>query len=849
MKLLRQHLQTLLLVLLVNLAWTVSATGQDTAAPVLPRQADKATLPAVKKASSEKSEKPAFSSNVAALMHRAQRSYDSLKSEIGKLEGSLKAPGTDNARLNRVRDRLEGIRRAALSARSSLTGLLAEQKEKLTQLGPAPKKGETEALSTAQLRKRLELEVTGLEGMAKKLDVLALEANQLNARAAAIQRERFISQVFVSTTSILNPVLWYQAAGNIPEFLTRASGILKTWAGAPAAGGKLSGYVSMLLYAALCALALAGILLVWAKMARPPQRVGPPDNLRRIWRAVAGIIFVTIFVFLVYFLSLLLVNITAVGDLRVSRFVYVLGTAIAETVLVVTVLRAVMAPSNSAWRLVNMDDASARRFYRAGFVATVVYGINSVIAGTAEITFMPFDFTIGLHAMAGLLLLILLAVMLVTARSAKPLDEQDPFRHYYFSWAGKLFLIIWLIILLAFGAELFGYIAFAYFIVSKTLLSAAVIASLYLIHHLVDALVLSGTQAHSPFGRFLRHRMVLGEVTISRLGIALSTVTDLAILLFGIPVVLGLWAITWVSFNSIVDKFVFGFTIGDVTINLSGILLGVVVLLAGIIVARLFTLWVDRRILGRTSLDAGIRNSIVTGTKYTAFTLAVLFALSVAGLDFSKLAIVAGALSLGIGFGLQSVVSNFVSGLILLAERPIRIGDWIVVSGNEGTVKKINVRSTEIETFDRCSLIIPNSNLISQVVENWSHGSPIGRIKINIGVSYDSDPDQVREILLACANTHERVIPAPAPRVVFYDFGASSLDFQLRVFIDDIGYCTIVASDLRFEIFRALKDAGIEIPFPQRDIHLRDISRLEKLLVRSQQKPKPRTRKKPAARK
>ena len=194
------------------------------------------------------------------------------------------------------------------------------------------------------------------------------------------------------------------------------------------------------------------------------------------------------------------------------------------------------------------------------------------------------------------------------------------------------------------------------------------------------------------------------------------------------------------------------------------------------------------------------------------------------GLDLSNIALVAGALSVGIGFGLQSIVNNFVSGLILLAERPIKTGDWVVVGGDQGYVRKISVRATKIETFDRATVIVPNAELISNRVMNWMHDGSMGRIIIPVGVSYDADPEQVREILLRIADESEYVSSYPGPSVFFMDFGASSLDFELRCYIQDINSSLSAKSALRFAIFKAMKEAGIEIPFPQQDIHVRSLS-------------------------
>jgi len=202
-----------------------------------------------------------------------------------------------------------------------------------------------------------------------------------------------------------------------------------------------------------------------------------------------------------------------------------------------------------------------------------------------------------------------------------------------------------------------------------------------------------------------------------------------------------------------------------------------------------------------------------------------------AGVDFSGLALIAGALSVGIGFGLQNIVNNFVSGLILLFERPIKRGDWIVVGNTEGYVKKISVRSTIIQTFDWSDVIVPNSELISSQVTNWMLYNIYGRVIVPVGVAYGSDTGLVKELMLEVANSHPRVITdgsVPEPLVLFKEFGDSSLNFELRCFIRDIDYRIRTRSDLNFAIDAIFRKNGVEIPFPQRDVHVRDWAETQK---------------------
>ncbi|MGB5454706.1 MAG: mechanosensitive ion channel domain-containing protein [Gammaproteobacteria bacterium] len=269
-----------------------------------------------------------------------------------------------------------------------------------------------------------------------------------------------------------------------------------------------------------------------------------------------------------------------------------------------------------------------------------------------------------------------------------------------------------------------------------------------------------------------------------------------------------------------------GFTIGEFRIVPSKFLLSVfffalIIISTGAIKRQLDTNW-----LPKTSIERGGREAIVTITGYIMFVIAALVALSVAGFDFSNIAIIFGALSVGIGFGLQNIVNNFVSGLILLFERPIRKGDWIQVGTTEGYVKDIRIRSTRIITFDRSDVIVPNSELISNQVTNYMLDDIRGRAIVNVGVAYGSDTEKVRNIMTQVAEENDLVVKdgtSPKPLVLFRGFGDSSLDFELRVHLYDVDRRLSTISNLNFAIDKAFREQGIEIPFPQRDVHVKTL--------------------------
>ncbi|MDE2447312.1 MAG: mechanosensitive ion channel, partial [Alphaproteobacteria bacterium] len=208
----------------------------------------------------------------------------------------------------------------------------------------------------------------------------------------------------------------------------------------------------------------------------------------------------------------------------------------------------------------------------------------------------------------------------------------------------------------------------------------------------------------------------------------------------------------------------------------------------------------------QTQLNKGVQDSVKTGANYIGYVVAAAMALSAVGFDFSSFTIIAGALGVGIGFGLQSVTNNFVSGLILLAERPIRVGDWVVLTAGEGIVKKINLRATEIETFESCSIIVPNSMLITAAVRNWTHRNTLGGFLVALGLKQDTDVDKMLRLLTEIVTAHPKVLRHPPPNVLFAKFGTGTLDFEIH------GQVADVASDIRLSIVRKFTELGIKLP-------------------------------------
>jgi small-conductance mechanosensitive channel len=573
------------------------------------------------------------------------------------------------------------------------------------------------------------------------------------------------------------------------------------------------------LFATFFALLAAAILLIggrrlFGRLFVPDGEVEDPSYLSRLsvafWSTLIPTAALAVFLATTYLLyDYFAVLRGDIGTMMTSLFI-VIG-------LVFFVHRlgsSVLSPRLPNWRLIAVDTRAARLLLWLVSATAIFTGIDVFLNAVYGVLDSPLSLTVG----ESLIATVLTGILVVLIGLVRPFtgDDGRP-RRWHPLLSSTLFLLGGVTI----AAALLGYIGFARFLAAQIVVTGAVLATMYIGFLSARAVAEEGAFANTTFGRRIESRFGLDATTLDQLALVVSVAINVLIIVVGLPLILFLWGFQPGDIQAWVYKAATGITIGSFTISFTGILSGVIVFILGFFLTRWFQGWLDGSVMARGKVDVGVRNSIRTIIGYAGLALAALIAISAAGIDLSNLALVAGGLSLGIGFGLQNVVSNFVSGLILLAERPFKAGDWIVAGAVSGTVKKISVRATEIETFQRQTVILPNSELINSAVANWTHRNKLGRIEIPVGVAYGSDVRRVHEILLEIASSHPLVLKNPEPFVLFAAFGDSSLDFEIRIFLSDISSGVIVQNDVRFAVLEAFARENIEIPFPQQDIHLK----------------------------
>lgn len=765
------------------------------------------------------------------VVNSAQQELDfhNISKELTAIEEALKTGDFEPRIISKYVSYLANVGSDLSENRRLLEGDLKNINKRIESLGEMPKDGEEELPVIAEKRKEYTDELVFQKGKIAEADLLINKTEELTDKISALRKQALIGNLLYYQEPIIYPRNLLRA---VAEFISFGFAIVTspiTWYSnlTPEEKNIVHSNFFGVIFMVIATLALGIFLrlmiikhLVHRKKIARFTPYFTKITVAFFAACAYGIIpAVLLGGFLVWLKNTPLLSSGFFGLVLASLVFYALYICMANVGI-----RVVFAPYNPKRRLISMDGMKARKMTRTFYISFFLIGAVGMLQHIASQANYSLELNYFLSTMSIIvktLCIIWIVKKFFWERAFAEVENSADGENTGGStpYALRIILLSMISGAIIIGIALFGYPRLSMFIVNKFMLSIILIVIMLMLRkaffEMIRRLFLLG---------FWFKKMRLRRQMLVKIDFWLNVTLDPILSIFGLLAVLTLWGVSTDILLHSVKKLLLGFKIGGVEISLILIMFGIAVFFISLALVRILRRRFLENILSHLDIDDGIKHSLASGFGFVGFAISIMLAMVVMGADLSNLALVAGALSVGIGLGLQNVVNNFVSGIILLFERPVKVGDWVIINGEEGTVKQINIRSTEIETFNRASVIVPNATVLSNSVTNLTHGNNWMRFSVKVGVAYGSDVEKVKQILLECAAKNKGVLKKPEPYVLFQDFGSSSLDFELRGYSSNIWSGWLIPSELRFEINRRFIEEGIEIPFNQLVVHNADDS-------------------------
>ena len=723
---------------------------------------------------------------------------------------------------------VNAIGTAAEQIASRRTEELADIDSRLAGLGPAPEKGATpDAPDVAEQRASLAKQRAAVDGDLKLARLISVDAEQRGTELIRQRRDQFQAALTTRIDSPLGSSFWRALRNAAPGDLNRLRSLafeLRQATELATAAPHRSEFWLSLLGAVL--LAVGGTWLAERVLVRlAPARL-PAGRLRRSLLASTSVL---VYVLIIGMAAQLAWTGLAVDGALSERLQALAEATVRQAVFAAFIVglgHALLARKRSSWRLPGISDELARQLSPYPWTLAIVASCSGVVTEVNRIVGASLAAEVTVHAASALLLSAIVALALRhlrpgiagTAANAAPSIPADanaavdaPPRPI---WVGLLVAAAGVAIVATVLMVVFGYVALAGTLTRQMLWTGVVFATTYLLFQLVDDVCEAVLSSKGGFGERLHKGLGLDAKLLDQASVLVSGVLRVALFFYMVIALMapfGTGPDEVFRRGSTVDH---SLKVGDITLAPQALLTALAVVLAGLVMIRVLKRWLSDRYFPNTSLEPGMRSSIVTLLGYVGGVLVVAVALAGLGISVERIAWVASALSVGIGFGLQAVVQNFISGLILLAERPVKVGDWVVLGETEGDVRRVNVRATEIQLGDRSTVIVPNSEFITKTVRNMTLTGAPGRVLLRLPAPLDTDAARMRDLILQAFQQHEGVLDNPEPIVQLEGILNGTLTFLAIGYVSNPRNAGGVRSDLLFSILAALRDAGLALSPP-----------------------------------
>jgi len=741
---------------------------------------------------------------------------DHVQAELHELKRSAGGSDVDDTGLAKLYFAVPPIEGELHQAVDPLRPQLAAVDAQLNALGPAPKPGAPpETAAITHDRKSFTAQHEALDGQIKRGELLLVEADQLAQQLAGRRIDSFSQRVSLRSQSIVDPVLWNTVTAKLPGDAARWSVLVKEEEAVVAratASPRSLGLAGLFLALALVLAVPARILLKRAAARRSLER-GASARLREAELAAVSVIIRSAMPAVA--VALLVFGLQWAGLLssRAVQLCWALVRAVGLASGAYALGRTLLAPRHAELRLSAVSDRTAAALSAYPLVLGVAAAVGSLVLHanrTAGVSLSSAVAARGLVAAADLVVLALAASAVGRARAAHfaAQDEAGRAERGRGLWTLALFLV-WMAVIAGAVALLLGYVSFAVFLTQELAWVGIISAVTFVLTNLTDAFSAELAADQGVVGRVVASAMGIGPHTLDQLSVLLAGLARVVLWLLALAVIMTPFGAAPDEVFSHLREQAFSFKLGGVTVAPVAIAASLGIFAIGMVLTRMFRRWLETQYLPRTRLDVGLSATFGTGVSYIGGVVALIVASGYLGLRLTQVTLFASALTVGIGFGLQAVIQNFVAGLFLLAGRTIRVGDWIAVGGQEGDVQRINVRATEIKLFDGSTLILPNSELVTKPVRNVTWGGPLGQVQVSFTVGYDADLDVVAATLTDVFKQTRGVLKDPAPSVVLTEFRDTGAAFTGYAYVATPRAVSRTKSDILLELGRRLREVGI----------------------------------------
>lgn len=694
------------------------------------------------------------------------------------------------------------------------TGELADLNARLGELGNPPAAGATEDPDITRQRARLTKERNALDADIRLARLLSVDVRQRGTELVTQRRALFEAQLTERAASPLGGEFWSDLREAWPDDLER----LKTMSAALNDGLQtaLQPASRTQVIAALIAALLFAVLGNWAAehvLTRLAARLLPAGRLRRSLLVIGIVGSHVLLVALAAHGFVAVLKEYATWEPQARKALQSAAQALVFMAFVIGLGRGLLATRRPSWRLPPIPDAMATRLAALPWLVALVAALAWTPAEVNALIDASFAAVVATHVLTALVLTTLVGAVLYLLKPLRA-DAPEAGLPERPMWVGLLVALIGVLMIAIWVLVAVGYVALASFLASQLTWSGIVAAAFYVLFKFADDVFMAIVSSRSTFGQRLQKSFGLAPQTLDQAATVLSGLSRIGLFFY---MLIALAAPLGTGPGEVFQrsgKFGTGVKVGEFQLVPGAILSALAVAVVGFIVLRVFKRWLERSYLPNTQLEPGMQSSITTLLGYVGGILVIAFTLSALGIGIERIAWVASALSVGIGFGLQAIVQNFISGLILLAEQPVKVGDWVVLGTAEGDVRRINVRATEIQLGDRSTLIVPNSEFITKTVRNMTLANAEGRVLIRLPMPLTTDAQRVRELILTACREHEGVLETPAPSLTLEGIENSLLIFQAIAYVASPRLAGGIRSDLLFAILDAFKEASLPMATP-----------------------------------